>query len=93
MVTVDPIAMQKRLHQETDLTLIDPALKQAPDERGEWRDPQLGFSIAAELLVMSSWCHEQRGHFQLTPNSRSEKYCRRDLAFLFRHLSSPWSGY
>jgi predicted DNA-binding protein with PD1-like motif len=27
MVTVDPIAMQKRLDPETDLTLIDPALK------------------------------------------------------------------
>jgi len=27
MVTVDPVAMQKRLDPETDLTLIDPALK------------------------------------------------------------------
>jgi predicted DNA-binding protein with PD1-like motif len=27
MVTVDPIAMQKRFDPETDLTLIDPALK------------------------------------------------------------------
>jgi len=27
MVTVDSIAMQKRLDPETDLTLIDPALK------------------------------------------------------------------
>src|SRR5205823_14312677 len=27
MVTVDPIAMQKRLDPATDLTLIDPALK------------------------------------------------------------------
>ena len=28
MVTVDPVSMQKRLDPETDLTLIDPALKQ-----------------------------------------------------------------
>jgi len=27
MVTVEPIAMQKRFDPETDLTLIDPALK------------------------------------------------------------------
>jgi len=27
MVTVDPITMQKRFDPETDLTLIDPALK------------------------------------------------------------------
>ena len=27
MVTVDPVAMQKRFDPETDLTLIDPALK------------------------------------------------------------------
>jgi uncharacterized protein len=27
MVTVDPIAMQKRLDPETDLTLIDPLAK------------------------------------------------------------------
>jgi predicted DNA-binding protein with PD1-like motif len=27
MITVDPVAMQKRLDPETDLTLIDPALK------------------------------------------------------------------
>jgi uncharacterized protein len=28
MITVDPVAMQKRFDPETDLTLIDPALKQ-----------------------------------------------------------------
>jgi len=27
MVTIDPIAMHKRLHPETDLTLIDPTMK------------------------------------------------------------------
>jgi predicted DNA-binding protein with PD1-like motif len=27
MVTVDPIAMQKRFDPETDLTLIDPSLR------------------------------------------------------------------
>jgi predicted DNA-binding protein with PD1-like motif len=36
MVTVDPIAMQKRLDPETDLTLIDPA--QARREAGAGRD-------------------------------------------------------
>jgi len=28
MVTVDPVTMQKRFDPETDLTLIDPSLKQ-----------------------------------------------------------------
>jgi len=40
MVTVDPIAMQKRFDPETDLTLIDPA--QARREAGAGRDEGTG---------------------------------------------------